>query len=74
MPYGLGTHRWPRVDNRRWGGASLSHFPLRPAEPRGMVDAGRLNPFGERSGLRYMRHYGHLAEDTVLMEDGSSAP
>jgi hypothetical protein len=27
----------PAFDNRRWGGASLSHFPLRPAEPRGLV-------------------------------------
>ncbi|MGE3280023.1 MAG: type IV secretion system protein VirB4 [Alphaproteobacteria bacterium] len=30
-----------------------------------------LSPFGERSGLRYVRHYGHLAEDAVLMEDGT---
>ena len=28
-----------------------------------------LSPFGERSGLRYMRHYGHLAEDAVLIAD-----
>ena len=27
----------PAFDNRRWGGASLSHFPLRPVEPRGLV-------------------------------------
>ena len=26
----------PALDNRRWGGASVSHFPLRPTEPRGM--------------------------------------
>ena len=27
----------PAMDNRFWGGASLSHYPLRPAEPRGLV-------------------------------------
>src|SRR3954462_11472531 len=30
-----------------------------------------LSPCGERSGLRYLRHYGHLAEHAVLMEDGT---
>jgi type IV secretory pathway VirB3-like protein len=24
------------LDSRYWGGASVSHFPLRPAEPRGL--------------------------------------
>ncbi len=33
--------------------------------PRGMAS------FGERSGLRYFRHHGHIADDAVLMEDGS---
>ena len=26
----------PAFDNRRWGGSSLSHFPLHPAEWRGI--------------------------------------